>query len=40
MPDFEADVLEGVAKDILVAAGAPDGRAREVARSLVLSNRM
>jgi LDH2 family malate/lactate/ureidoglycolate dehydrogenase len=40
MPDFEADVLERVATDILVASGAADGRAREVARSLVLSNRM
>ena len=40
MAEFETGILKGVVTDILVAAGAPHGGAMEVARSLVLSNRM
>ena len=40
MAEFETGILEGMVTDILVAAGAPPGRPMEVARSLVLSNRM
>ena len=40
MAKFETGILEGMVTDILVAAGAPHGRAMEVARSLVLSNLM